>query len=255
MVRQLVLILLISHIIADFAVRREVLGKSRARQTAWWPHILVFASLNLLAFLDIALLNGSISAIPWAIYSSLVVEVALFHWLVDRLFQRTDLWDAEKVGPRERWLYVIQQGLKVGFIFFAAGAVGAISLPVEPIVRPLAYVFGYVFSVFAGDAFVCLVLTRLTWTTDKEAISESVAGGGRLIGIFEALLVTTFVIAHQYTAIGVILAAKSLARFEWLKDHEGRAEYFLVGTLANLTWSALGGLLALWFAGRPLFPG
>lgn len=253
MVRQLVLILLISHIIADFAVRREVLGKSRGRQTPWWPHILVFIGLNLLAFLDIAMLNRSMSVIPWAIYTTLVVEVALFHWLADRLFQRTGMWDAEKVGPRERWLYVIQQGLKVGFIFFAAGAVGAISLHVEPIVRPLAYVFGYAFSVFAGDAFVCLALTKLTWTTDREAVSESVAGGGRLIGIFEALLVTTFVIAHQYTAIGVILAAKSLARFEWLKDHEGRAEYFLVGTLANLSWSALGGLLALWFAGRALF--
>ncbi len=255
MVRQLLLILLISHIIADFAVRREVLGqKNGARTSASWPHLLVFVGLNSLAFLCIAFLNGSISAVPWMAYSRLVLGVALFHWLVDRVFQRTGLWDREKVGSRQRWLYVIQQALKIVFILLAAGAGGTVSFPGDGI-KPLAYVFGYAFSLFAGDAFVCLVLTKLTWTTDKEAVSESVAGGGRLIGVFEAILVTTFVIAHQYAAIGVILAAKSLARFEWLKDHEGRAEYFLVGTLANLTWLALGGLLALWFAGRALFPG
>ena len=255
MIRQLLLVLLISHIIADFAVRREVLGdKNGARKSASWPHITVFIGLNLLAFLCIALRNGSISAVPWTVYSGLVVAIALFHWLIDRLFQRTRLWDAGKVGARQRWLYVIQQGIKIAFVLLTVGVVGTISVPVVPDVKPLAYMFGYTFSLFSGDAFVCLALTKLTWTSDKKVVSESVAGGGRLIGIFEALLVTTFVIAHQYTAIGVILAAKSLARFEWLKDHEGRAEYFLVGTLANLTWSALGGLLALWFAGRPLFP-
>ena len=61
---------------------------------------------------------------------------------------------------------------------------------------------------------------------------------GLLIGVLERALAVTLVLADQFGALGLILAAKALARFRALDDRDF-AEYVLIGTLASL-------LLALW---------
>ena len=64
---------------------------------------------------------------------------------------------------------------------------------------------------------------------------------GRAIGVLERALVLTFVWFGQYGAVGLVVAAKSLARFKALEDREF-AEYFLIGTLASLLLAVLGGV-------------
>jgi hypothetical protein len=57
---------------------------------------------------------------------------------------------------------------------------------------------------------------------------------GATIGILERLVVCVLVLAGQATAIGFVIAAKTLARFRQLDDRHF-AEYYLVGTLASVT--------------------
>lgn len=55
---------------------------------------------------------------------------------------------------------------------------------------------------------------------------------GRLIGILERIFVFIFVLLGQFTAIGFILAAKGVARFQDFKSRTF-AEYVLIGTLLS----------------------
>lgn len=55
---------------------------------------------------------------------------------------------------------------------------------------------------------------------------------GRLIGILERIFVFIFVLLGQYAAIGFILAAKGVARFQDFKSRTF-AEYVLIGTLLS----------------------
>ncbi|OLC05631.1 MAG: hypothetical protein AUH42_07200 [Gemmatimonadetes bacterium 13_1_40CM_70_11] len=64
---------------------------------------------------------------------------------------------------------------------------------------------------------------------------------GRMVGILERAIALTLVLLGQFGALGLIIAAKSLARFKAFEDREF-AEYFLVGTLASLLLALLGGL-------------
>lgn len=66
-------------------------------------------------------------------------------------------------------------------------------------------------------------------------------GSGRLIGILERMLGLVLVLMGQWAALAVVLAAKSIARFEELRDRPF-AEYYLVGTLASLLVAVLTGL-------------
>lgn len=56
---------------------------------------------------------------------------------------------------------------------------------------------------------------------------------GSLIGKLERIIIVLFLLNAQYGAIGLVLAAKSIARFKQM-DNKDFAEKYLVGTLASL---------------------
>ena len=64
---------------------------------------------------------------------------------------------------------------------------------------------------------------------------------GRAIGALERAIGLSLVLLGEYGALGLIVAAKSLARFKALEDREF-AEYFLIGTLTSLLLALLGGV-------------
>ncbi|MCR4439662.1 MAG: hypothetical protein QHJ34_09835 [bacterium] len=110
---------------------------------------------------------------------------------------------------------------------------------------------GYLVAIYVGHYVVVAVLGRL-----QIAARGGVPGAGALIGALERALTVTFVLLGQYTALGLVLTAKSITRFEKLKNRKF-AEYYLVGTLASMLWAILVGLATHWacFAGVDLIPG
>jgi len=70
------------------------------------------------------------------------------------------------------------------------------------------------------------------------------ASAGKWIGICERVLILTFVIMQQYTAIGFLMTAKSILRFsEKETNTQLKTEYILVGTLVSFASSAMIGVL------------
>lgn len=75
-----------------------------------------------------------------------------------------------------------------------------------------------------------------------EKVEErGIKGGGFLIGVFERVLIFSFVLVNQYAAISIIFAAKSLARFKELDNRE-IAEYYLLGTFMSMTSAVILGI-------------
>lgn len=76
---------------------------------------------------------------------------------------------------------------------------------------------------------------------------NSLADAGRWIGIFERLLVYTFIISSNFQGIGLLITAKSILRFNDTKKEDGRkeAEYILIGTLMSFAIAIITGLVVL----------
>jgi hypothetical protein len=94
-----------------------------------------------------------------------------------------------------------------------------------------------------------------------EIVSESDVGisvdlqelnRGRLIGNLERIVLTIVVAAGSYSALGFLIAAKGLVRFEEFEKSREFTEYFLVGSLSSVLVALCAGLvlrhalLALW---------
>jgi hypothetical protein len=99
---------------------------------------------------------------------------------------------------------------------------------------PLAYILGY---------------TTQRWRKDIEGSSDrsatSLSEAGKWIGVFERILVLTFVLTSHFEGIGFLIAAKSILRFNDIKGSEMRkeAEYVLIGTLMSFASSIVIGII------------
>lgn len=102
-------------------------------------------------------------------------------------------------------------------------------------------------NVRAGSLFVDILVRAPRPSPDDEARppdAPSEAGMGSTIGIIERLLISALVLAGGLLAIGLVVAAKTLARFKQLDDRDF-AEYYLLGTLASVTFAVVTSLVAL----------
>ncbi|MEF2782508.1 MAG: hypothetical protein U0N20_05390, partial [Clostridium sp.] len=56
---------------------------------------------------------------------------------------------------------------------------------------------------------------------------------GRIIGTFERMIMLFFINIGQYSSIGLVLTAKSIARYDKISKSQSFAEYYLLGTLLS----------------------
>lgn len=91
--------------------------------------------------------------------------------------------------------------------------------------------------------FILLLITKPFSITIKKVlycyrpinseIEDGHANAGALIGILERLIILLFLSVGQYSAIGFVLTAKSIARYNKIADDPMFSEYYLLGTLLS----------------------
>ena len=100
----------------------------------------------------------------------------------------------------------------------------------------------YVFVTFPTGIFISQVTKK--WR-DRITDGTTLGNAGKWIGIIERVIILTLVIQNQYEAIGLLIAAKSLLRFNEANRPEIKTEYLLIGTLISISLSILTGLVAI----------
>ncbi len=81
---------------------------------------------------------------------------------------------------------------------------------------------------------------------DKIDGAESLANAGKWIGIAERIIILIFVLYGQFSAIGLLVAAKGIIRFNEKDRQEIKTEYLVVGTLLSIGLAIATGLLVKW---------
>lgn len=69
---------------------------------------------------------------------------------------------------------------------------------------------------------------------EEKKKSKSVKKAGSYIGFFERIIIIIFISLEAYSAIGFVLTAKSVARYDNITKDQQFAEYFLIGTLYSM---------------------
>ncbi len=78
---------------------------------------------------------------------------------------------------------------------------------------------------------------------DRIPGSENLANAGKWIGIVERIIILIFVMQNQYSAIGLLIAAKGIIRFNEKDRQEIKTEYLVIGTLLSIGIAIVTGLI------------
>jgi hypothetical protein len=270
--------LVLAHLVADFVLQTDTiaLGKFGEGRHAW-NMLLAHAALVTLTTLPLVVVFG----LPGLAY---VAITAVTHFVIDRtkivLTMRSPQQAPEAVaeggdpaaGPpldrawsaRPAGLFVADQLAHLAvlvvawyWLLYAAPVTpfwNDLSARVAQQADPSAFyhlVLGAVvlldlaiLNVRAAALMIGTLVRAPQPLKDPVPASAPEARVGAVIGILERLIVVSLVLVGQYAAIGLVVTAKTIARFRQLEDRQF-AEYYLLGTLASIATAILTGMVGV----------
>lgn len=274
---KLLILLILIHLIADFILQNDKLSKNKydfyrdkrkkisIKNPLIVHGIVVFVSMQILYFFfspgyRILILTFLISLVHIVIDHIKLTHIhnkgkrGMIYFLLDQFLHLTSIFLLRGLFPisyQNKYLYLFGS-------YRSSTNNSQIKLPELLEKNMLCVITFIVFSIIAGYliAFILEEFQEIKVDNNKEkiekknqpndqvkkesSISEKEKKIGIRIGIIERMLVIIFVAIGQYGAMGLILAGKSLARFEDLKD-KNFAEYYLLGTLLSFLFGIIGG--------------
>src|ERR1044071_4501143 len=113
----------------------------------------------------------------------------------------------------------------------------------------LAIVFGYILLLSTSGSVINLILQSALKKSLEQAAEANVKNEnetatrlsiGEIIGKCENVLIFTFLILEAYTAIALVVTAKTIVRKE---EIEKNSMFFLGGTMINVAYSVIVGFI------------
>lgn len=250
------LLSVLAHLLADFIFQTDKTVEDRLalRFSGFFKHgITVF--LTMLALL-----------LPYGFISSFLysLAVSLIHIFLD--IMKSSL-ERRRSAVASFYLFLIDQFLHIATIILLVplfhlkvtasfeGLIGSMAAYTGidpgrlPVGRVLFTVIVYLSVVFGGAVFI-RKLFDLIYRNEPDYLSRIMGSNavlnnvrtGKVIGIFERLVVLTIYLTGNVASIGIVIAAKSFARFKHF-DNKDFAEYYLIGTLASVMLAIIGGII------------
>jgi hypothetical protein len=81
------------------------------------------------------------------------------------------------------------------------------------------------------------------WSRKIDDPQNSLANAGKWIGIAERIIVLILVCQNQYSAVGLLVTAKGIIRFNEKDRQEAKTEYLVIGTLLSIGIAIITGLV------------
>jgi Protein of unknown function (DUF3307) len=226
--------MILSHLVTDFILQPKGWVEDRAKKhfasAKLWLHVLVTAGLAYIL-------------IGWQ-YWGVALVIFFSHLFIDG-------WKSYR--PARLRYFLIDQLLHLAvilgcwaFIFpdrsFWAGLPQRLDADAHNWVVLMAFVF---VTTPAG-----ILIGQLTsqWSRRIDDADQSLANAGKWIGIAERIIVLILVLMNQYSAIGLLVTAKGIIRFNEKDRQEVKTEYLVIGTLLSIGLAILTGLAVKWAA-------
>ena len=223
--------LLLAHIIGDFVLQPSKWVKEKQERSFKSVYFYLHGLVHLIALL--ILLH------PLSEYWLVIILIVLSHLLIDLIKIKLN----DKVDSR--LLFFTDQLLHVTVIGLVIASFYPVQIDLDSIVttKTLLLICSLLMVTFVSSTIIKVILGA--WEMDEDKSNDSLLNAGKYIGMLERLFVFAFIMIDQISAIGFLIAAKSVFRFSDLSRAKDRklTEYILIGTLLSFGLSILIGLI------------
>ncbi|WP_028282199.1 DUF3307 domain-containing protein [Olleya marilimosa] len=227
----LVLKLVLAHAIGDFVLQPDQWVKDKTIKKHKSKYLYFHVLIHALALLILLQFNTN--------YWIGIVSIVVSHYIIDVI--KLNL--TKKINPR--LLFILDQIAHLIVIAIVAITYTQYSFDINTLYSKnvLALLLSLIAITSIASVIMRLVMSK--WILDEDDANDSLEKAGKYIGILERLFVFGFIIINQWSAIGLLIAAKSVFRFGDLSKAKDRklTEYILIGTLLSFGIAISVGLL------------
>jgi hypothetical protein len=222
--------LLIAHIIGDFALQPNNWVKDKNIKKHKSKFLYFHGLVHLTAL--VVLLKFDLSYWPYILF------IVTSHMIIDLI--KLNL--IKKINSRT--LFYFDQVLHMIIISIAVYYKHPYKINIEKIYsnESLLLILALLTITFVSSIIMKTIMSK--WELEEDNSNDSLKSAGMYIGILERLFVFGFIILNQWSAIGLLITAKSVFRFSDLSRAKDRklTEYMLIGSLISFGLSVLIGL-------------
>ncbi len=237
MFKEYFLIYLLAHMLGDFYFQNDRLAVLKNNKIS---KLFLHMGIYLLAYIVVI-----VPIFSSKMFISIIV-VASIHALIDLGKCCFIKHNTERKGSA-RTIYIVDQAIHIASLVLVAYYMTVNNVPIY-----LLNIFDKFLNVLGvGEiemlSALCMVLFVLKPTniTIKQLLSKykpeecimftkkDDRNTGEFIGILERLIIYILLLMNQISAIGLVLTAKSVARYNKISEDKDFAEYYLLGTLLS----------------------
>ncbi|MER2508516.1 MAG: DUF3307 domain-containing protein [Amaricoccus sp.] len=231
--------LLLGHMLGDFTLQTSAMVADKARAKVLFIHVWIVLLASWLAL--------GLAPAPW-----LLLLIGVSHFATDLAKQRYAARRFARGAAPGFAVFATDQAAHLAVIWLAANlwpGAWASGLWAQPALlaqlpslarlpEAMAIASGLVATVWAGGYAVRELMSGLKLPADPET-DTSLPRGGQLIGRLERLMILMLLLANQPDGIGLLIAAKSILRFNEIGKADDRraSEYVIIGTLGSFAWA------------------
>ncbi len=222
-ISQLFLLQLLAHILTDYTFQtdRKAADKNEKgfkSKFLKWHALIMFVCSWLLSF-----------QVYFGIGAFLI---ALTHWFIDGF--KPKLNHSNTFG---RYAFFIDQGLHLlilSMIVYTYSAYFKLYTIFYININSIYLAVGIGYLICGKPANIVIKEIFKASKIEFEGMNkEDLPNAGRLIGVVERWLVLTFILINQFSAVGFLIAAKSILRYKEEEKGINKSEYVLIGTLIS----------------------
>lgn len=231
----------VGHNFADFYMQSAKMSKTKEQKMSW-----VF--LHALCYWG-SMFVITLPCVGWNMF--IIVSIAATsHFIIDAMkYLYKKYHKRSNLIRNDSILFIVDQVLHFCCLFVIAYVITIKNIKIEEL-DGVAYFFDTIhvsernmlawilalLLIYKPSAILIQKILKLykpsTEKTNNNIISKD-NNTGRVIGMIERTIMLIFLAIGQYSSVGLVLTAKSIARYDKISKEQDFAEYYLLGTLLS----------------------
>lgn len=240
MFKEFFIILLLGHILGDFYIQTSEMSQKKENSLKWvWIHGLCYGGTML------------VICLPMISYEMILGATAasLLHFAIDTIkfsYFSVLKHKNKKTQVSDRNVFFIDQLLHILFLIIIAYTFVAQNVEIREwkVIKDFFNTVTISETFFVAWILALLMIHKpaniaiqkllMIYKPETENVDlKRDKNAGRFIGTVERIIMLIFLSIQQYSAIGLVLTAKSIARYDRISKERDFAEYYLLGTLIS----------------------
>ena len=232
--RSIFFLLLFVHILGDFYFQSQTTARKKVKKLKWDSYHCIIYGVISFVLVKLLVPNFSYSLLWLFIIGHAVIDITKYY--IVKKYLKNNFYDKyvfiiDQIIHLLILVFISYYALKSGEVYKYNAFINDVLVTMEiPIESLLSLVLKLLLIHKPINIFIALIMNDYKPEDKKK---DDTIKAGRMIGTVERIIMLFFLSIKQYSSVGLVLTAKSIARYNKIAEDQKFAEYYLLGTLLS----------------------